>query len=189
LTGSGSFIRNTIDYGNTLPSEFANCVVEYSDIAGLGTGNGLIDANPLFVDSAGGDYRLSADSPCIDTAGPTTLAADTAGIPRPLGQGYDMGAHEYVPDEDGDGYTVLQECNDHDPTVYPGAPEVRFDGIDQDCNGYDLTIKITQAVWSKSKRTLTVDATSNLGAQAGLVLTTYGLPMKWNAKKSLWTAV
>ncbi|MEE2829360.1 MAG: MopE-related protein [Myxococcota bacterium] len=45
-------------------------------------------------------------------------------------------------DEDGDG--VLAEpwgadCDDADPTVFPGAPEIPYDGIDQDCSGSDLT--------------------------------------------------
>ncbi len=31
------------------------------------------------------------------------------------------------------------DCDNHDPTVYPGAPEVLDDGIDQDCDGADLT--------------------------------------------------
>ncbi|MCB9675892.1 MAG: putative metal-binding motif-containing protein [Alphaproteobacteria bacterium] len=60
-------------------------------------------------------------------------------------------------DNDGDGYggqNVIQsfdldcddpgesdvntDCNDANATIYPGAPELPNDGIDQDCNGQDL---------------------------------------------------
>ena len=43
-------------------------------------------------------------------------------------------------DPDRDGYTVEEgDCNGEDGTIYPGAEEVPYDGVDQDCDGVDLT--------------------------------------------------
>jgi hypothetical protein len=43
-------------------------------------------------------------------------------------------ADPYEDDMDGDGHLTWTDCNDHDPTVYLGAPEV-LDGLDNDCDG------------------------------------------------------
>jgi len=41
-------------------------------------------------------------------------------------------------DNDGDQACENYDCNDNDSSVYPGAPEICGDGIDQDCSGADL---------------------------------------------------
>ena len=45
-----------------------------------------------------------------------------------------------VCDVDGDGYDNSgcggSDCDDNDASVYPGAPEVLYDGVDSDCDGH-----------------------------------------------------
>ena len=51
------------------------------------------------------------------------------------------GAETRVPscaiDGDGDGVVQRYDCNDADPEVFPLAVDVRCDGRDQNCNGFD----------------------------------------------------
>ncbi len=42
-------------------------------------------------------------------------------------------------DYDDDGHSDETDCDPQDSSIYPGAEEVPYDGIDQDCDGADLT--------------------------------------------------
>ncbi len=45
-----------------------------------------------------------------------------------------LGAPE---DDDDDGFSSSEDCDDQDASVYPGATEVDGDGVDQDCDGQE----------------------------------------------------
>jgi len=63
----------------------------------LGTdGGGNIDADPLFVDAPNDDMHLKEGSPAIDSGGDGSCPlTDLDGVPRPQGEGCDMGAFEF----------------------------------------------------------------------------------------------
>jgi hypothetical protein len=70
IDGATPVLRNCILRNSALPN--ANWDVGFSNIeGGAFVGPGLIDADPLWVNPAAHDYRLSPGSPCIDAGDPS----------------------------------------------------------------------------------------------------------------------
>ncbi|MCP4708779.1 MAG: hypothetical protein GY869_09155, partial [Planctomycetes bacterium] len=108
-TSSGQIYISNCILWDDIPDEISGTgqEVSFSDVEG-GSGNywfgdGCIETEPMFVDGAGGDFRLLETSPCID-AGDNSIqfiAADLAGRPRKIDGDddgtavVDIGAYEY----------------------------------------------------------------------------------------------
>ncbi|MFH0908505.1 MAG: Ig-like domain-containing protein [bacterium] len=102
----GTTVRNTIVWSNTAPSYpnwlvDGNVVFSHCDTYPLPPGEGNFSADPLFLDEAGGDYRLDISSPCMNTG--TNLAwmasaPDLDGRDRIIGGVVDRGAYEFDAD-------------------------------------------------------------------------------------------
>ncbi|MFT7479964.1 MAG: hypothetical protein ACI80N_003271, partial [Gammaproteobacteria bacterium] len=90
---------NSIFWNNpSSPEVNPGAPVTFSLVRGGLDGVGHIDADPLLVDSAGGDYHLRCASPCRDTAtglAPELSDVDIDGDPRLVGAHVDIGADEY----------------------------------------------------------------------------------------------
>jgi len=100
------------------------------------TGSGNITADPMVTDwsedgdCSNDDLRLDAGSALVNAGDPQI--DDTDGSPS------DIGAYggPYAPDfdGDGDGYGEDEDCDDTNPEVHPGAEEIFYDGLDNDCD-------------------------------------------------------
>lgn len=93
---------NNIVYGNSNKQVSGqNCAWTYSNIGPdnvVGTENGNMNADPMFVDPGNGTFHIMGGSPVIDKADPdATLAVDIDGDARPQGGRRDIGADEFTP--------------------------------------------------------------------------------------------
>ncbi|MFG0283586.1 MAG: GC-type dockerin domain-anchored protein [Phycisphaerales bacterium JB039] len=126
--------------------------VTYNNVEGGHSGEGNIDVDPLFVDAAAGDYRLSADSPSIDAGNSqrvlSGVVTDFAGLDRfvddpatpdtglggPGGRAVvDIGAHEFQVDAcsadcDGSGGLDLFDFLCFQNLFAAGDPDADCDG-------------------------------------------------------------
>jgi len=115
---SASVVTNCLFWNNTPQAiheeQTGDTTVSYCNVEGGFAGVENINLPPLFVDLAGGDFHLTAESPCIDAGSATSvpdfgaiISLDIEGNPRGHGEarkagdgsGYDIGAYEYVDDQ------------------------------------------------------------------------------------------
>ena len=93
----GNYATNDVDSADGYLGKWYNSCVGYlrDDLDTIK--QGVIFKNPKFVDAAKGDYRLSADSPCIDKGDNENVETDSdyAGMERICNGTVDMGAYEY----------------------------------------------------------------------------------------------
>lgn len=100
----GSTVKNSVFSGNTGfggAGDAHQSDVSWSLVADVyeltGSGEGNIAGDPLFADAAGGDYRLTASSPCVNAGEPGVEfpGTDLAGEARTKDGRTDMGAYEF----------------------------------------------------------------------------------------------
>ena len=106
---------------------------------------GNIEEDPLIVGED--DYHLLEGSPCIDAGDPSPSQNDACFPPSTGDVRADMGAYGgrgacewlFCWDLDDDGHMGEScggdDCDDTNPCVSPTHKEVRFNGIDDDCDG------------------------------------------------------
>jgi len=96
--GGSVTISNTIVWGNAGNQVSSAQSVSYSDVQGGYLGDGNIDVAPEFNNPLMKDFSLLGTSPCIDTGVFAGVNYDCVHVPRPYGDGYDIGAYEFVPE-------------------------------------------------------------------------------------------
>jgi hypothetical protein len=128
----GTYIRNSIVRGGDTDVEVYTRglgTVDHSNLraansTGYTDGGDNQEGDPLFADAAAGDLRPLAGSPVIDAGAAADGylgSADLDGYRRALGNGPDLGAHEFVPAGVEDPFVPIDGAADVDPGSGDGS--------------------------------------------------------------------
>ena len=142
-SGGIDTVKNSIICGNTTTQMYAvpYTIVTHSLVQGGYNGLGNMNADPVFVGSATGDYHLADTSPCIDAATATGAPLiDLDGSTRPVGGLYDMGAYESSVDR----YSIqraIAEAADGDTVIIPDDTYTLGGNMNIDLMGKAITLR------------------------------------------------
>jgi len=103
------------------------------------------DPDAIFADPLLDRYAPSGSCEVVQdwpVAGSPLRSAGREGVEDLDGTPADIGAYGgplaprdvWLIDEDGDGWTRINDCDDGDPSVYPGQSDPPYDGLDADCD-------------------------------------------------------